>query len=310
MPGKVSVIGAGSVGSATTFALAIDGTPDEIVLIDLDKKKAKAVINDIEHGSAYLPSSSFKGTNNYSAIKDSELVIITAGVPQKPGQTRLDLISINLKILKSIIGEVKKYAPNSILLVVSNPVDVLTYFAKSFSGFPHYRVIGSGTVLDTARFRFYLSKKYKVSAHNVHAYILGEHGDSSFPVLSNAHIATVPMQKIPKYKKSDGMLAYEEAKNIVYEIVKNKGATNMGIATCVKEMTRAILNDTHEVFPVSSVLRGEYGLKDVAVSTPSILGRKGIVQELEIPLDKQEKAWLKKSVKVLLNTIKNQKRKK
>ena len=302
---KVSIIGAGNVGTSTAFALAMDGTPNEVVLIDLNVSKAKGEIMDIEHGSAFLPYTTFRASKNYSAIKDSDIVVVTAGAHQRPGQTRLDLLATNVRIMKSIMQEVKRYAPKSIVLVVSNPVDVLTYYARKFSGFPSHRVIGSGTVLDTARFKSYIAKHFKVNAHNVHAYVLGEHGDSSFPALSSASVGPVPLRNLPKYKKKELVAIHEKVRTVVYDIVKKKGATNLAIAVCVTQLVQAILEDAHEVFPVSSVLRGEYGLNDVAISTPSVLGRKGIEQTLEIPLDKEEKASLRKSVRVLKKAIKS-----
>lgn len=303
MPGKVTIIGAGNVGSATAFALALDGTPDQVVLLDRDIKKAKGEIMDIEHGSAFIPYTEFKGSNNYSDSANSDIVVITAGARQAPGETRLDLLGKNVSILKSIVKDVKKHSPNCILLIVSNPVDVLTFYAKKFSGFPAHRVIGSGTMLDTARFRSYIAKHFKVNAHSVDAYILGEHGDSSFPALSTASIGPVPLHTMPQYKKSDLLKIHTKVKEVVYEIIKDKGATNLAIAVCVTQLVRAILNNTHEVYPVSSVLQGEYSLRDVAVSTPSIIGRRGIERELELPLDAQEKKALRKSVTILKKAI-------
>lgn len=305
MPGKVTIIGAGNVGTATAFALAMDGTPDEVILLDRNLGKAKGEIMDIEHGSAFIPYTEFKATKNYKAVEGSDIVVITAGAHQLPGQTRLDLLGKNVAIMKSIVGEVKKHAPDAILLIVSNPVDVLTYYAKKFSGFPRHRVIGSGTVLDTARFRSYLAKHFKVNAHNVHAYILGEHGDSSFPALSTANIGPIPMQKMPGYKKHDMYDIHNKVATVVYDIIKKKGATNLAIAICVTQLVQAMLNNTHEVFPVSSVLQGEYGVKDLAISTPSVLGRKGIIEEIELPLDAEEKKAFRKSVSILKKAIKS-----
>ncbi len=303
MPGKVSIIGAGNVGTATAFALAMDGTPDEIVLLDRNLGKAQGEVMDIEHGSAFLPYTNFKGSKNYKDIANSDIVVITAGAHQSPGETRMDLLAKNVSILKSIVTEIKKHAPDSILLVVTNPVDVLTFYARKYSGFPRHRVIGSGTVLDTARFRSYIAKHFKVNAHSVDAYVLGEHGDSSFPALSTATIGPVPLQNFPGYKKSDLVKIHDKVVSVVYDIIKKKGATNLAIAVCIKELVHAILNNTHEVFPVSSVLQGEYGVKNVAVSTPSILSRKGIERELELPLDKDEKAEFRKSIRVLKKAI-------
>jgi L-lactate dehydrogenase len=303
MAGKVSIIGAGSVGTAAAFALALDGTPDEIVLLDLNVDKARGEIMDIEHASAFIPYTQFRASKNYRSVAGSDIVVITAGAPQKPGETRLDLIGKNRAILKSIIDNVKRHAPETILLLVTNPVDVLTYFAKLDSGFPAHRVIGSGTTLDTARFRSYLAKHFKVNAHNVQAYILGEHGDSSFPALSTATIGSVPVAAMPGYRKGDLQALHRKAATVVYDIIKKKGATNLAIAVCIRELVRAILDDTHQIFPVSSVLSGEYGMRGLAMSTPSVLGRRGVVREIELPLNAEERTALRRSAKILKTAI-------
>lgn len=305
MPGKVSIIGAGNVGTASAFALALDGAASELVLLDRNLQKAEGEVLDLMHGSSFLPYVHFKGSKNYRDVSGSDIVVITAGAPQAPGQSRLELLNINVKILKGIIAEVKRYAPGCILLVVTNPVDVLTYFAKKYSGFPHHRVIGSGTVLDTARFRAYLAEHFHVSAHHVDAYVLGEHGNSSFPVLSSASVQSVPLRALPHYRKSDMLKIHTTVVNVVYEIIKKKGATNLAIGICVAQLVRAMLHDTREIYPVSSVLRGEYGVHDVAVSTPSILGRRGIETELVLPLNAEEKQALRRSVTILKKAIRS-----
>lgn len=305
MAGKVSIIGAGNVGTATAYALALDGAASEVVLVDRNLEKAKGEIMDIEHGSAFMPHVEFTASKNYRDITGSDIVVVTAGAAQTPGESRLQLLGRNTKILKSIIAEIKKNAPDTILMVVTNPVDVLTYYALKYSRFPHHRVFGTGTVLDTARFRSYLARYFNVNAHNVHAYILGEHGDSSFPALSTANIGSVPLQDMPNYSEAAMHAIHYTVRTVVYDIIKKKGATNLAIATCVSKLVHAILNDTHEIFPVSSVLRGEYGIKDVSISTPSVLGRRGIVEELELPLNTKEKKALKKSVSVLKKAIRS-----
>ncbi len=305
MAGKVSIIGAGNVGTATAYALALDGAASEIVLLDRNLEKARGEVMDIEHGSAFMPHVEFTASKQYSAIRNSAIVVITAGAAQHPGETRLQLLGRNAKILKEIITEVKRYAPNSILMIVTNPVDVLTFLALKYSRFPHHRVLGTGTVLDTVRFRSYLARYFDVNAHNVHADILGEHGDSSFPALSTANIGSIPLSKMPGYNAKAIAAMHYTVRTVVYDIIKKKGATNLAIATCVSKLVRAILTDSQEIFPVSSVLRGEYGIRDVAVSTPSILGRSGIVQELELPLDATEKKALKKSVAILKKAIRS-----
>ena len=305
MPGKVAIIGAGNVGTATAFALALDGTASEIVLIDRNLEKAKGEVLDIEHGAAFMNHTEFVGSKSYKDIKDADIVVVTAGAAQAPGETRLQLLSKNVHILKGIVTEVKRYAPQSILMIVTNPVDVLTYYALKYSHFPHHRVFGTGTVLDTARFRSYLARYFGVNAHNVHAYVLGEHGDSSFPALSTANVGSIPLKAMPGYNEKAMHAIHYTVRTVVYDIIKKKGATNLAIATCVNQLVKAILNDTHGIFPVSSVLRGEYGIKNVSVSTPSVIGRRGIVEELEVPLNAKEKQALKKSVAILKKAIRS-----
>ncbi|MBI2415896.1 MAG: L-lactate dehydrogenase [Candidatus Kerfeldbacteria bacterium] len=305
MPGKVSIIGAGNVGTASAFALALDGAASDIVLLDRNLKKAEGEVLDLMHGSSFLPYTNFKGSKNYRDIQDSDIVVITAGAAQAPGQTRLDLLTTNLKILHGIVTEVKRQAPHCIMLIVTNPVDILTYFAKQYSGFPHHHVIGSGTVLDTARFRAYLAQHFKVSPHHVDAYVLGEHGNSSFPVISTASVQSVPLTVFPGYHKSDIQRIHAQVVQVVYDIIKKKGATNLAIGVCVTQLVRAILYNTHEVYPVSSVLRGEYGIHDVAVSTPSVLGKRGIEKELVLPLNQTEKTALRRSVAILKRAIRS-----
>lgn len=308
MPGKVTIVGAGNVGATCAFALAVDGTPDELVLLDINYKKAKGDILDIEHGSAFLPYTEFKGTNNYKDVKNSDIVVITAGAAQKEGESRLDLLSKNRAILKSIIKEVKRYAPKTVLMVVTNPVDVLTYFAQKDSGFPRHRVFGTGTTLDSVRLQSAIAKQFKVNAHNVHAYILGEHGDSAFAAWSNARVSNVPIQAMPEYNKPKLEKAFEKTRSAANDIIKMKGSTSYGIAVCVTEIVRTVLDNNHEVFPVTSVLNGEYGLKDVALSTPCILGSRGTERELVVPLSADEKKALRQSAALLKRAIRSEER--
>lgn len=303
MSRKVSIIGAGNVGTATLFTLALSGTAEEIVLLDRNLGKAQGEVLDIEHGSSFLPTVQLKAAKSYKDIANSDVVVITAGAKQAAGETRLDLLQRNAAIIKSIVLDIKKYAPNTILLIVANPVDVLTYLAYRYSGFSKQRVIGSGTVLDTARFRAYLGKHFKINPHNVHAYILGEHGDSSFPVLSTADIGSVPLAKLPGYNEKRIQEIHHTVIQAAYQVIQKKGATNSAIAICVNQLVRAILNNTHEVFSISSVLKGEYDLRDVSLNTPSVLGRKGIEHELILPLNAKEKAALHKSAVVLKRAI-------
>lgn len=303
MAGKVSIIGAGNVGTATAFAVAMDGTPDEVVLFDCNLKKAEGEIMDIVHASAFLPTTSFRASESYDDVANSDVIVITAGAKQHEGETRLALLDRNLEILYSIVTEIAKEAPEAIIVVVSNPVDILTYFAQQFSGFPAHRVIGTGTMLDTARFREFLAHTFDVSPKSVDAYILGEHGDSSFPALSTADIGGVPLQKMSGYSAAAMKKVHEEVVQAAYEVIERKGSTSLAIGVCVQRILHAILNNTQEIYPVSSVLDGEYRLRDVAMSTPAVLGRTGIRQRLTPPLAAAEARALKKSAKILKTLI-------
>jgi L-lactate dehydrogenase len=299
----VAIIGAGNVGTSTAVTLALQGSAEKIILLDRKLDKAQGEIMDLDHASAFLPAVELVATDNYQDITGANIVIITAGAAQQPGESRLDLLKKNASILKSIITETITYAPDCIIIVVTNPVDVLTYLAQHYSGFPKHRVIGTGTVLDTARFRDYLGKQFKVHPHNIHAYILGEHGDSSFPVLSTADLASIPLATLSQYNSVQLQDLHKQVVQAAYDIIQKKGATNLAIAICVNQIVRAILNNTHEVFPISSVLDGEYGIHNVAISTPSVLGHTGIEQELVIPLNSKETAALQQSVAVLKQAI-------
>ncbi|MFA5995961.1 MAG: L-lactate dehydrogenase [Patescibacteria group bacterium] len=303
MSNKVTIIGAGNVGSATAFTLALSGTAEEIVLLDTNLAKAQGEVMDIEHGSSFLPHVQLTATKSFIDIKQSNVVIITAGAKQTPGETRLDLLKHNAAVTKDVVLNIKRYAPNCVILVVVNPVDILTYLAYKYSSFPKQRVFGSGTVLDTARFRSYLAKHFNINSHNVHAYIMGEHGDSSFPMLSTADIGSIPLTKFPGYSQTMIKRLHQKVVKAAYNIIQKKGYTNHAIAICVNQLVHAILNDTREIFCVSSVQQGTYHLKNIALSTPAILGKNGIEQELILPLNRSEQATLQKSAKILKKAL-------
>lgn len=303
MPGKVSIIGAGNVGTAATVALAIDGVPEEIVLFDCNVSKAEGEIMDIQHVSAFIPHTRFTASQDYADIADSDIVVITAGAKQGPGQTRLDLVDANMDILASIMNEVVQEAPNAVIIMVTNPVDILTLFAQRWSGFPVNRVIGTGTILDSARFQSFLAEEFNVSSTNVHAYVMGEHGNSSFPALSSANIGPIELQNMPGYNEKRMLQIHADVVDAAYQVIERTGATKWAIGVCVSRIVRAILNDTHEMYPVSCVLEGEYGLQDVAISTPVVLGKEGIIHKYELPLSKKEKKSLDTSVRVLKEVI-------
>lgn len=290
---KISVIGAGFVGSSTVFALMNGGLASEIVIVDVNKDKAEGEAMDLSHGAAFVKPVVVK-SGDYKDTEGSDIVIITAGAAQKPGETRLELINKNYNIFKSIVPEVVKYNPNAILLVVSNPVDILTYITYKLSGFPKSRVIGSGTVLDTSRFRYMLSEHFEIDVRNIHTYIMGEHGDSEIATWSLTNIAGMDVNEYceASCKKCDGSLKYkiyDDVKNAAYHVIEKKGATYYAVALAVKRIVEAILRDENSILTVSSLLEGQYGIKDVYMGVPSIVGINGVKDIIEVPLNDEEK---------------------
>lgn len=263
---------------------------------------------DLSHGLPYAPSPVYVHQGEYDDIKDAQVVIVTSGAPQKPGETRLELINKNVSILRSVLKEIRRVNIDGILMIVSNPVDVLTHFAVKESGLPASRVFGSGTVLDTARMKYLLSEALNVDSRNVHAVIIGEHGDSELVVDSITNISSIPFDDFLKMKNMDNGCNLinrinDEVKNSAYEIINKKGATYYGIAMAVGRICGSITNNEHLMLPVSVELNGEYGLDGVALSVPSIVGRDGVEQILEIPLSVAEKRKLVRSAESLKEVI-------
>ena len=304
---KISIIGAGFVGSSTAFALMTAGLASEIVLVDINKDKAEGEAMDLAHGVSFVKPVNIT-SGDYSSTADSDIIIITAGAAQKPGETRLDLITKNYNIFKGIVPEVVKYSPNSILLVVSNPVDVLTYITYKLSGFPKERVIGSGTVLDTSRFRYMLGQHFGVDVRNIHTYIMGEHGDSEIATWNLTSIAGMGVKEYCKStcKNCDGFSKfdiYNDVKNAAYDVINKKGATYYAVALAVKRIVEAILRDENSILTVSSLLNGEYDIKDIYMGVPTILGANGAKKLLEVPLSNSELEALQKSAKTLKESL-------
>ncbi|HBH94883.1 MAG TPA: L-lactate dehydrogenase [Ruminococcaceae bacterium] len=300
---KAAVIGCGFVGSSIAFTLMQRSVFSELVLIDIDGKKAEGEALDISHGLPYsAPMEIYAG--DYDDISDAGLIIITAGANQKEGETRLDLIGKNLKILEGIIPEIARRDYKGILMIVTNPVDILTDAALKMSGFPPERVIGSGTVLDTGRLKYLLSRRLNVDARSVHAVIIGEHGDSELAVWSGANISGIDLDHfyelrgIPDYKK-DTQRIYCEVRDSAYEIIDRKGATYYGIAMAVAKISESITRDEHSILPVSSLLSGQYGISGLCLSIPTIVGSGGAEKVLEIPLSGTEQRELAASAEAL-----------
>ena len=296
---KISVIGCGSVGATTAYSLLLHGIATHLSLIDVRKEQAEGLHLDLEHSIPFTPYCRIEHSTDAKDCKDSDLIVITAGKRQAPGQSRLDLIKDNKKIFADIIPKIAKAAPNAILLIVSNPVDVLTYEAIKLSKFPWQRVFGSGTILDSARFQFHLSQKLNIHPRSIDAYILGEHGDTSFPVWSSANVLGKSLFKFKNFNKKTAEKCYTDTKNAAYRIINDLGYTCYSIATAVTEIAKNIKEDSHQVFPLSVLLQNYYGHSKVCLSIPASLSRKGISELIEIPLDKTEQKNLTKSVSTL-----------
>lgn len=306
---KVAVIGCGFVGSSSAFALMQSGLFSEMVLIDADTKRAEGEAMDISHGISFArPMQIYAG--NYDDITDAAIIVITAGANQKPDETRLDLIKKNAAIMKSIVGEIKKRDFGGILLIVSNPVDILTLIVLKESGYPSNRVIGSGTVLDTGRFKYLLGEHLDVDSRSVHAFIIGEHGDSELAAWSNARIGGLKVNDFCELRghfnhEQSMKKIFENVRNSAYEIIERKHATYYGIAMAVKRICEAIVRNEKSILPVSSLMTGEYGLNDVVLSIPAVVDETGVQKVIPIELNDEELTKLKDSANILKDIAKD-----
>jgi len=298
---KGVIIGAGQVGMACAYSLLIQNTLDEMVIVDINQEKLKGEVMDLTHGLPFVePTQVYAGTVENAV--NADIIIITAGAKQKPGQSRLDLVSRNVEIFRSLIPDLVRYAPQAIILVVTNPVDVMTYVSQKFSGLPPSQVLGSGTVLDTARFRSLLAQKFELDPRSVHAYIIGEHGDSEVPVWSALNISGMP---ILEGEVPPGKLAhvFEEVKNAAYEIIQRKGATSYAIGLGVTQIVQAILRNQNRILTVSTLIEDFVGIKDVCLSLPAVTNAQGVSRIVNLPLSDQEQDQLQESAQVLRKTI-------
>lgn len=304
---KAAVIGCGFVGSTIAYALMQKGTFSELVLLDANHAKAEGEAMDISHGLPFAHAMDIR-EGDYEDIADASVVIITAGANQKPGESRLDLVQKNAVIMRSIIREIKRVKCEGILLIVSNPVDILTQIALEESGFPKERVIGSGTVLDTARLKYLVSEKLKVDSRNVHAFIVGEHGDSELAVWSCANIYGIGLEDFARmrgyrdFEKEKDEL-YHAVRDSAYEIIERKGATYYGIGMAAARIAESIVRDSHTVAPVSVSLNGEYGISGLCLSIPAVIGRDGAEQILEINFSEEENGKLRESAEELKSVL-------
>ncbi|SIS58892.1 L-lactate dehydrogenase [Salimicrobium flavidum] len=304
---RVVLIGAGAVGSSYAFAMLNQSVAEELVIIDLNEDKATGDAMDLNHGKVFAPNPTKTWAGTYQDCKDAEIVCISAGANQQPGETRLDLVKKNLTIFKKIVSEVMASGFNGIFIVATNPVDILTYATWKFSGLPKERVIGSGTILDSSRFRYLLGEYFDVTPSNIHANIIGEHGDSELPVWSHATVGGVPILELverhEEYKVEDLEEIFINVRDAAYHIIEKKGATYYGIAMGLTRMTKAILNNENVILTVSAYLNGEYGTKDVYIGVPAIVNRDGVRNIVEVSLNEKEQQLFDHSASVLKNIL-------
>ena len=308
-PPKVAVIGAGSVGATVAYACLLRGVGKEIVLYDVDKAKVEAEVLDLNHGLQFVPMATVEGSDDLEVCCDADVIVITAGAKQKPGQTRMELAGVNVGICRDLVPKLVTIAPDAVLLPVTNPVDVITYVTLKLSGLPKQRVFGSGTVLDSSRFRYLIAKRLNVAVQSVHAYIAGEHGDSEVPLWSTATAGGVALhdwavQGHGKLSVRDRVEIFENVKNAAYQIVKGKGVTNYAIGLATARILEAILHDENRVLPVSSLIENFNGISDVCLSVPTIVNRAGVDGIVPIKLNDAELAGLKNSAETIKGAIK------
>ena len=304
---KVVLVGDGAVGSSYAFAMAQQGIAEEFAIVDIIKKRTEGDAMDLEDATAFTAPKNIYSAD-YDTCKDADLVVITAGAPQKPGETRLQLVDKNLKIIKSVVEPIVKSGFDGIFLVAANPVDILTYAVQKLSGFPKNKVVGSGTSLDSARLRVALAKKLDVDPRDVIANIMGEHGDSEFAAYSSATVGGKPLLDIAKDEgiSEDELLKIEDdVRNKAYEIINRKGATFYGVATALMRISKAILRDENSVLPIGAPMNGEYGLNDLYIGTPAVVNASGVAKVIEVPLNDREKKAMADSAKQLEEVAKN-----
>jgi L-lactate dehydrogenase len=307
---KIAIIGAGSVGATIAYACLIRGVAKQIALFDIDRKKVDAEVLDLNHGLQFVPMATLEGSDDLGICADADIIIVTAGAKQKPGQTRMDLAGANTQICRKLIPDLLRVAPNAIFLLVTNPVDVITYVTLKLSGLPAQRVLGSGTVLDSSRFRYLIAQRCNVAVQNVHAYIVGEHGDSETPLWSSASIANIPLHEwaVPRHGKltvRDRTEIFQNVKTAAKQVIEGKGATNYAIGLSTAKILEALLHDENRILPVSSLLNGYRDLSDVCLSVPCIVNRAGVEQALAVPMNANEDAGLKNSAEQIKAAIKS-----
>lgn len=300
--GKVVLVGTGFVGMSMAYSMLNQGGVEELVLIDIDKEKTKGEEMDLSHGLPYAPQKMVIKAGDYDACKEAEVVVITAGVAQKPGQTRLELAEVNTKIMKQITQSIMASGFDGIIVVASNPVDLMAYVVWKVSGLPKNKVIGSGTVLDTARLRYLMADYLKVSSKNIHAYIMGEHGDSSFVPWDHAYVGCKKVKDIMKdnhHPMEDLKKIHEGVVDAAYEIIEKKKATYYGIGMALNRLVKAIIKDENSILTVSTYLENQYGQNDIYIGVPAIINRNGVRDLMELNLNEYEQEKLDTSCKLI-----------
>jgi len=304
---RVVLVGTGFVGMSFAYSVLNQGGLEELILIDVNQKKAEGEAMDLSHGLPFAPDSIECWAGNYNDCKTADIVVITAGANQQPGETRLDLVHKNAKIMRSIVRDIMKSGFNGIIVVATNPVDVLTYVTWQESGLPRHRVIGSGTTLDSARFRYEIGNYLNVDPRNIHGYIIGEHGDTEFPVWSHTTVGVMPLLDIvnsrSEYNFEDLEQIYVNVRDAAYHIIDRKGATYYGIGMSLARIVKAILGDENSILSVSVYLNGQYGQRDVFIGVPAIINRSGVREILELNITGSERDKLTNSVGVLKETL-------
>ena len=296
---KVAIFGLGRVGVTCAYALLLKGLVSDLVLYSRELEKAQGEKADFEHGMPFLPHANVIATNRFEDLAGTDLVIFTAGCSQQPGQTRLDLAKTNCAIVEDAVPKIVKHAPHTLILMVANPLDIMTYRAAAVALLPPGRVFGSGTVLDTARFRTHLGKAVNINPSSIHAYVLGEHGDSSFSPISTAMIGGKPLLSFESMSKEHVDWALRQTREDAYTVISEKGATYYGIASVVTRIVQAIVRDEQKILPLSAPLTGQYGLEHVALSLPAVVGRNGIQEVIDLPLAPDELEALHRSASIL-----------
>ena len=296
---KVAVVGCGRVGITAAYTMFLKNTINEIILYDRNPERIAAERLDFLHSLSFLGKTQVTVAKDTTDLKESDVIIYATGASQEPGETRLDLVKKNSEILEALLPKLLEQAPDATIIMVANPVDILTYKAYKIAKNKRGKIFGSGTTLDTARFRYYLSESLSVSPINIHGYILGEHGDSSFPTISTTNVGGEPVTEMKGASVEVIKEAYKKTRNAAYEIIAGKGATYYSIAVVLDQLVEACFSDAKRIFPVSVPLEGEYGLKNVSLSVPCILGRDGAEKIIELELSDEEKESLNKSAEAL-----------